>query len=215
MFNGLITVPAGYLADRWNRTRAIGRTVVGWSALTAAGAASLNFPMLVGMRSALGFGQAVSEPSGASLIGDYYPVEKRGRAFSIQQVMLLAGTGVGVLLGGVLGEVVGWRLALVVVALPGLLVAVLVFRLREPKRGTADRLGLGADEIEHADSDVRLFDQGFWRFCVDMVLGLRDDMRTIMAIRTMRYALVGVAASPSPSPPSPCGCRSTTSVTWG
>ncbi len=192
--NGIVTVPAGYLADRWNRTRAIGRTVVGWSALTAAGAASLNFPMLVGMRSALGFGQAISEPSGASLIGDYYPVEKRGRAFSIQQVMLLAGTGVGVLLGGLLGELVGWRLALVVVALPGLAVAVLVFRLREPKRGTADRLGLGGGEIEHDDAEVRLFEGGFRRFCVDMVLGLRDDMRTIMAIRTMRYALAGVAA---------------------
>ena len=37
LVNGLITVPAGYLADRWIRTRAIGQTVVGWSGLTAAG----------------------------------------------------------------------------------------------------------------------------------------------------------------------------------
>ncbi|MEJ7583077.1 MAG: MFS transporter [Acidimicrobiales bacterium] len=194
LFNGLITVPAGYLADRWNRSQAIGRTVVGWSALSAAGAASVNFPMLVGMRSALGFGQAISEPSGASLIGDYYPIEQRGKAFSIQQVMLLAGTGIGVLLGGVLGELIGWRWALVIVALPGLAVAVLVFRLREPKRGTADRFGLGADTIEHDDARVRLFDRGFAAFCRDMVLGLRDDLRTIMAIRTMRSSLVGVAA---------------------
>src|SRR6478735_10916442 len=53
LFNGIITVPAGYLADRWNRTRAIGKTVVGWSALTAVGALSVTFPILVGMRSAL------------------------------------------------------------------------------------------------------------------------------------------------------------------
>lgn len=194
LFNGLITVPAGYLADRWNRSRAIGRTVVGWSALSAAGAASVNFPMLVGMRSALGFGQAISEPSGASLIGDYYPVEQRGKAFSIQQVMLLAGTGLGVTLGGVFGQLVGWRWALVIVALPGLAVAALVFRLREPKRGSADRLGLGSGAIEHDDTRVRLFDRGFAQFCKDMGLGLREDLRTIMAIRTMRYALVGVAA---------------------
>ena len=190
LLNGLITVPAGYLADRWNRSRSIGRTVVGWSAITAAGATSVNFPMLVGMRSALGFGQAITEPSAASLIGDYYPVEKRGRAFSIQQVMLLLGTGLGVLLGGVLGQVVGWRWALVVVALPGLGVAMLVFRLREPKRGTADRLGLNAGEIEHEDNEVRLFDNGFRAFLKDMALGLRDDMRTIMQIRTMRYRCV-------------------------
>ncbi|HEY4376910.1 MAG TPA: MFS transporter [Acidimicrobiales bacterium] len=194
LFNGVITVPAGYLADRWNRSRAIGRTVVGWSALTAAGATSVNFPMLVGMRSALGFGQAITEPSAASLVGDYYPVEERGRAFSIQQVMLLAGTGVGVGLGGVLGQAVGWRWALVFCALPGLLVALLVFRLREPKRGTADRLGLVGGEIEMADDDVSLFEDGFWAFLKDMWTGLKADMRTIMDIRTMRYALVGVAA---------------------
>src|SRR3546814_5140922 len=50
LFNGLITVPAGYLADRWHRKRAIGRTVVGWSGITALGATAVNFPMLVVLR---------------------------------------------------------------------------------------------------------------------------------------------------------------------
>jgi MFS family permease len=196
LFNGLITVPAGYLADRWNRKQAMGKTVVAWSALTAAGATALNFPMLVGLRSLLGFGQAVSEPSAASLIGDYYPPDKRGSAFSIQQVMLLAGTGVGVGLGGAVGNSLGWRAALVIVAIPGLLVALLVFRLREPKRGTADLMAaIGAGTIEDADDeDVKLFERGFGQFCRDMIDGLKADMRTVLNIRTMRYALVGVAA---------------------
>jgi len=197
LFNGLITVPAGYLADRWNRTQAIGKTVVGWSVLTAGGAASVGFPMLVGMRSALGFGQAITEPSAASLIGDHYPPDQRGRAFSIQQVMLLAGTGVGVGLGGFIGTNWGWRPALVVVALPGLLVALLVLRMREPKRGTADLMAaIGAGSVQHADDDdhVDLFEQGFRQFLRDMVSGLRADMRVILEIRTMRFALAGVAA---------------------
>jgi MFS family permease len=195
LFNGLITVPAGYLADRWNRTRSIGQTVVGWSVLTAGGAASVGFPMLVGMRSALGFGQAITEPSAASLIGDYYPPDKRGKAFSIQQVMLLAGTGVGVGLGGFIGTNWGWRPALVVVAIPGLLVAWLVLQLKEPKRGTADLMAaIGAGEIEHTDDHVDLFENGFRQFLRDMVSGLRADMRVILQIRTMRYALAGVAA---------------------
>ena len=54
LLNGLITVPAGYLADRWNRSRAMGKTVVGWSLLTAAGAASTTFPMLVSPAAAWG-----------------------------------------------------------------------------------------------------------------------------------------------------------------
>ena len=63
-------LPAGYLADRWNRKEAIGKTVVAWSGLTALGATALNFPMLVGFRSMLGFGQAITEPSAASLASE-------------------------------------------------------------------------------------------------------------------------------------------------
>lgn len=199
LFNGLITVPAGYLADRWNRTNAIGRTVVGWSGVTALGATAVNFPMLVGLRSALGFGQAITEPSAASLLGDHYPPESRGKAFSIQQVMLLAGTGIGVALGGGLAAAFNWRVGLMVAALPGLFVAFLVFRLREPRRGHADMLAaIGAAPAPPADGadpeDVDLFEGGFRQFLRDMVAGLRADLRTIMDIRTMRYALVGVAA---------------------
>ena len=196
LLNGIITVPAGYLADRWNRSRAIGQTVVGWSILTAAGATAVTFPMLIGLRGMLGFGQAITEPSAASLIGDYYPPDKRGRAFSIQQVMLLAGTAMGVGLGGLIGATLGWRAALVIIALPGLLVALLVFRLREPKRGTADLMAaLGSGQIEdHEGEHEKLFKHGFGQFVRDMVAGLRADMRTILNIRTMRYALVGVAA---------------------
>ncbi|MEY2588229.1 MAG: hypothetical protein QOJ67_213 [Acidimicrobiaceae bacterium] len=196
LFNGLITVPAGYLADRWNRKQAIGKTVIGWSALSAAGAASVGFPMLVAMRSTLGFGQAITEPSAASLIGDYYPPDQRGKAFSIQQVMLLGGTGLGVGLGGLIGTTLGWRPALVIVAIPGLLVSLLVFRLREPKRGTADMMAAtGTGKIEdHEGGHASLFEHGFGQFVKDMISGLRADMRTILDIRTMRYALCGVAA---------------------
>ncbi len=212
LFNGLITVPAGYLADRWNRSRAVGRTVVGWSGLSALGATALNFPMLVTLRSALGFGQAITEPSAASLLGDYYPPARRGRAFSIQQVMLLAGTGLGVAIGGGLAAAFNWRVGLLVAALPGLAVALLVFRLREPWRGSADLLAAiggtiddpdphldpgddgGGGAADHDDHGPGLFDGGVVRFARDMLVDPRDDMRTIMYIRTMRYALVGVAA---------------------
>lgn len=198
LFNGLITVPAGYLADRWHRTNAIGKTVVGWSGVTALGATAVNFPMLVGLRSALGFGQAITEPSAASLLGDHYPPETRGRAFSIQQVMLLAGTGIGVALGGGLAAAFNWRVGLMVAALPGLVVAWLVFRLKEPRRGSADLMAAIGAAPAHVDGEEDehppLFDGGFRQFVRDMIAGLREDLRTIMDIRTMRYALVGVAA---------------------
>jgi MFS family permease len=194
--NGLITVPAGYLADRWNRSRTMGNTIVAWSGLTAATAAMPNFASLVAIRSALGFGQAITEPSAASLIADYYPQEQRGKAFSVQQCLLLAGIGIGIGLGGAVGATLGWRAAFLIVGTPGIVVAVLVYRLREPARGAADRLhlGLDTDDREDAGVDHRLFEEGFRAFTRDLVVGLKADARTILGIPTMRYVLVGVSA---------------------
>lgn len=203
LVNGVITVPAGYLADRWHRTRTIGHTVLGWSGITALCAAAPTFPVLVAIRGALGFGQAITEPSAASLIADYYPTEQRGKAFSIQQVMLIAGTGLGVGIGGVVGNAFGWRAGFVVVALPGIVVALVAYRLREPARGHADRLHVGVVDTDGdgrsdaIDADVvhgGLFDDGFRTFVREMVAGLRQDLRTIWDITTMKYAMVGVAA---------------------
>jgi MFS family permease len=194
--NGLISVPAGYLADRWHRTRTVGHTIVAWSGITALTAASPNFPVLLGIRSALGFGQAVTEPSCASLLADYYPIEKRGRAFSIQQCLLFVGFGLGIGLGGFVGNTFGWRWAFLIVGTPGVLIAVAVYRLREPRRGAGDRLHLGiTDEDEdHHEEGRGLFAEGFGAFVADMATGLVADLRTIWAIPTMRYALVGISS---------------------
>jgi len=192
--NGLITVPAGYLADRWIRTRTIGHTIIGWSLITAITGAFANFGWLIGVRSALGFGQAVTEPSCASLLGDYYEPERRGRAFSIQQMLLLGGGGLGVGLGGGLGQLIGWRATFLVCGLPGILLAFVVYRLREPLRGEADRAHVGGDVAVMEDERKPLFDEGLGVFLRDLVKGLRADARTILAIPTMRYALVGVSA---------------------
>ncbi|HMC42829.1 MAG TPA: MFS transporter [Acidimicrobiales bacterium] len=192
--NGLVTVPAGYLADRWHRTRTVGHTIVAWSGITALTAASPTFPVMLGIRSALGFGQAVSEPSCASLLADYYPLEQRGRAFSIQQCLVFLGFGLGIGLGGFVGNTFGWRWAFLLV--PGVLIAVAVYRLREPRRGAGDRLHLGiTDEDEdHPPEGQPLFDNGLGGFLADMARGLVADLRTIWAIPTMRYALVGISS---------------------
>ena len=198
LVNGVVTLPAGYLADRWVRTRAASAAMALWSVVSAAGSLAPNFGALVVLRGALGFGQGVTDPSVSSLVPDYYVLERRGRAFSVQQSLTFVGTGLGVLAGGLIGPAFGWRTALVLVSLPGLAVAVLVLRLREPRRGTADRVRIGAvDEIEFTDGhDVRppLFDQGIGRFARDLSAGLRQDLRLILAIPTLRFALAGVSA---------------------
>ncbi len=196
LVNGLISVPAGYLADRFIRTRTVGHTVVAWSGITAATAVMPNFPTLLAVRGALGFGQAITEPCCASLLADYYPAENRGEAFSIQQVLTFVGIGLGVGIGGAAATAWGWRSAFLVVGLPSFLVAVFVYRLKEPKRGAADRMTAGvveADDDDEPPVSLPLFEHGFKRFFADMIDGLRADMRTIWNITTMRYALVGVS----------------------
>ncbi len=198
LVNGLVTLPAGYLADRWARTRAASFTIATWSVVSAACSLVPTFGMLVALRGVLGFGQGVTDPSVSSLVPDYYVLERRGRAFSVQQCLTFVGTGVGVLAGGLIGPAFGWRPALVVVSLPGLVVAVLVLRLREPRRGAADRVRAGAaDQIELVDAGdphSPLFEEGLSRFVRDLVIGLRRDVKVILAIPTLRFALAGVSA---------------------
>ncbi len=156
------------------------------------------FGVLVVIRASLGFGQAVTDPSGSSVIADYYGTERRGRAFSIQQCLSYVGLGMGLAIGGAIGPLFhgqGWRVAFFVSLFPGLLVAFLCWRLPEPSRGTADRAHVTRRaDMELADgAGPPLFPEGFRRFLGDMIRGLRKDVGTILRIPTMRYALVGVS----------------------
>ena len=198
LVNGLITLPAGYLADRWRRTKAASAAMTVWSGVSAACAAAPTFGALVVLRGALGFGQGVTDPSASSLIPDYYVLGRRGRAFSVQQSLAFVGTGVGVLIGGLVGPAFGWRAALVVASLPGLLVAAALWRLPEPVRGAADRVQVGAtDHLELVDPTAPrapLFDQGVRSFMADLARGVGRDVRVIVSIPTLRFALAGVSA---------------------
>ena len=198
--NGLATMPASYLGDRWNRTRIMAVTIAAWSVVSAMGGLVPvgAFGLLVVMRGALGFGQAVTDPSGSSLLADYYGIDRRGQAYSMQQCLIYVGLGLGLAIGSIfvtLFPTNGWRLAFGVSIFPGLLIALFCWRLPEPRRGTADRAHVTDQQgIEVTTEREPLFPHGFRRFMRDMVQGLRTDVRTILAIPTMRYALVGVSS---------------------
>ncbi|MHB8437950.1 MAG: MFS transporter [Acidimicrobiales bacterium] len=197
--NGVVTMPASYLGDRWNRARAMGITIALWSVLSAMGGLVPvgAFGLLVVMRGGLGFGQAVTDPSGSSLVADYYGIEERGRAFSVQQCLGYVGLGLGLAVGTAFATHFGrfgWRLALGVSIVPGLVIAAMCWRLPEPSRGTADRAHVTkASGVELAGESAPLVPEGWGRFALDMWRGLVADVRTIVAIPTMRYALVGVS----------------------
>lgn len=197
--NGLATMPASYVGDRWSRTRIMAFTITVWSLISALGGLvpTGEFGLLLVLRGALGFGQAVSDPSGSSLLADYYGLERRGRAFSIQTCLLYVGLGLGLAIGAFFGTHFGrygWRLAFFVSMVPGLATAGFCWLLPEPRRGSADRAHVTRQVgLEVADHPAPLFPEGPGRFLVDMARGLQADVKTILAIPTMSYALVGVS----------------------
>jgi MFS family permease len=189
--NAVATVPAGWLADHTRRTRLIGWTLLSWSGLILLSATAVNYANLLVARAVMGIGQAVDDPASTSLVGDYYPSRLRARAFSLQQVSLFIGSGIGLALGGFVGETLGWRWAFTIVGMPGSLIALLAFRLREPVRGEADRPdGSPPPEPDEASEDVTSIGDFVRRVRPELM----SELRMIFGIRTMRYILVGVAA---------------------
>ena len=188
--NTIATIPAGWLADRVRRTRLMGWTLVSWSGLIALSATAVNYWNLVGARAVMGIGQSIDDPASTSLIGDYYPPQMRARAFSWQQVSMFIGGGIGLALGGLVGSAFGWRWAFAIVGMPGSIVAFMVFRMREPRRGEADLPDDQAFPEEHEAPPrppVR-------ELATQMRAELWAELKMIFGIRTMRYILVGVSA---------------------
>ncbi len=199
IMNGIATIPASYIGDRWSRTRLMAVTIALWSVLSALGGGVPGgaFGLLIVVRGLLGFGQATTNPASASVIADYYGIARRGRAFSLQYCLGYIGLGLGLMIGSLFATPFGhngWRLAFLVSIVPGLVIAGLCWRLPEPRRGSADRAHVaGTVELEVDHEREPLFPGGIGQFTGQMFHGLRDDLRTILRIPTMRYALVGVS----------------------
>src|SRR4249920_137583 len=124
LFSYLLTSPIfGRLGDRGSRTKLIAIGVGAWSLATAAGGMVRNLSQMFIARGIVGVGEASYASISPALISDYYPPERRGRAFAIFYLAIPVGSAVGYLLGGFLDEHFGWRAAFFAVGLPGVLLA--------------------------------------------------------------------------------------------
>jgi MFS family permease len=180
----LTTIPAGYLADRVRRTRLIAIVLASWGAISALNAGVRNYWQFLTVRAVLGVGETVDNPASASLMADYYPAKLRGRAYAYQRAAPTLGTAIGIALGGVVGSALGWRAAFLVVGIPGSLLAVWVWRMREPRRGESD-------EREESGSEGALLEVASRR-------GLKplwDEIKIAVRIPSLRALMIGTAIS--------------------
>jgi MFS family permease len=131
----LAVLPAAWLADRHARRTVVAIGLFVWSGMTALGGMSQSFVHIFLARMGVGIGEAAGSPPSAALLSDTAPVAWRARALAAITVGALVGAAAGMLLGGLLGQEFGWRFTLIVLGLPGVLLALLVrFTLREPTR---------------------------------------------------------------------------------
>lgn len=135
IFYTLLGIPMGRIVDRGNRRNLVAAGIFLWSLMTATCAAAHGFWTLFLARMGVGVGEATLSPSAFSLLSDYFPKERLGTALSIFSMGVFFGSGSALIIGGlVIGAVGSWRLTFLIVGLPGLLAALLMFTIKEPVR---------------------------------------------------------------------------------
>jgi predicted MFS family arabinose efflux permease len=135
----LLGVPIARLAERFSRVNIIAISLAVWSGFTVLCGLATNYVMLALFRFGVGIGEAGCSPPAHSLISDYFEPRKRASALAVYAFGIPIGSMFGAAAGGWLAQDLGWRVAFIVVGLPGVLLAV-AFKLlvKEPPRGWAD-----------------------------------------------------------------------------
>ncbi|MEX2294161.1 MAG: MFS transporter [Acidimicrobiales bacterium] len=144
-------IPLGALADRWKRTLLLVIAMVIWTVCMGLNAIAPGFAFLFVGRLGVGVVEA-NGPASYSLMADYYPVATRARMMGRYQLGSAVGGLFGVGLSGLLVDTFGWRAAFWMWIPFGLIVALMISRLREPDRGAQDR-AFHLEETERIDVD--------------------------------------------------------------
>lgn len=127
-------IPIARWADRGNRARIIGLAILTWSVFTATCGAALNFAQLLVARIGVGIGEAGCSPPAQSLIADIYPAERRSGALGTFGLGSPVGAALGLALGGLCADALGWRWTLVLAGFPGVVIGLLVlFTIMDPR----------------------------------------------------------------------------------
>ncbi|MCY3930256.1 MAG: MFS transporter [Acidobacteria bacterium] len=149
VFYAIFGIPLGRMADMWTRKSLISIGLAAWSLMTALSGTARGFASLAAYRIGVGIGESSASPAAFSMLGDYFPPRLRATVTAIYSSGVYIGSGVGIAIGGLIVDrwnaaysdggapfgLVGWQVAFFAVGVPGLLMAVWVWTLREPVRG--------------------------------------------------------------------------------
>lgn len=125
--------PVSILVDRWSRKKTIAMMALVWSIATALCAFTRSFPQLLLARSGIGIGEAGYAPAGTAILSGLFPPEKRSRMMGLWSMSIPLGVAVGTAVGGFVAQHWGWRHAFGLVAIPGVITAILFFFVKDYK----------------------------------------------------------------------------------
>ncbi|BFM15648.1 MFS transporter [Maricurvus nonylphenolicus] len=146
-------IPVARLADIGVRRNVVAISLAVWSVMTALCGAAQNFWQLFLARAGVGIGESGGSPPSHSMISDIFPANQRATALSIYSLGVYGGVLIGYLAGGYLGAMFSWRVAFVVVGLPGVLIAIFLrLAVKEPPRGFSEN-----QQKPHKDTSVPPF----------------------------------------------------------
>jgi predicted MFS family arabinose efflux permease len=132
---------AGNLGDRFSRTKLIVGSLFAWSAVTLLVGLANGYPMLLGLRVALGLSECLFLPAALALIASYHATETRARAMSWVQIGANAGMVIGGSTAGFFADHHGWRSGFLVLGGVGIGLALLSRTILPAKDGASDALG--------------------------------------------------------------------------
>jgi MFS family permease len=190
----ILLIPAGRLADRTRRTWTIAAVVAVWSVLTLGSGLVQSYATLFAVRVFLGGAGLLYNPSGSSLIADYYPGPGRARAYGLERFAYYSGLPLGIMAGGALAQAFGWRMMFFLVAVPGVAIALLCLTIREPVRGLGDRI----EAMRAAPSDATPGAPLGVAPAMEKAAGtappepVAAQLRTLLAIPTLRSVVLGL-----------------------
>jgi MFS family permease len=152
VFYALFGIPLGRLADLWTRRTLIALGLATWSLMTALSGLARSYAELAAARIGVGIGESSASPAAFSLLSDWFPASRRATVLAIYSSGIYIGGGLGLVIGGQVVDrwdaawvaggpplgLRGWQVAYLAVGLPGILLALWVRALREPRRGESD-----------------------------------------------------------------------------
>jgi predicted MFS family arabinose efflux permease len=137
----IVGLPLGRIADGWSRKRLLALGVVVWTSLTACGGLVTSYFTLLASRLGVAVGEAACAPAATSWIGDLFPASGRSRALAFFMLGVPVGGALSYSISGPVAQAFGWRRAMVLAALPAVLLVPALLRVPEPQRGASEEHG--------------------------------------------------------------------------